>query len=444
MKFNHDGFNLYSFILWCYHKIDSSNLKDIAVLNNVWTFDPFIKNRKYSFKELCGYLESNDYIKELENPRFLTNLLLFIDSNIHYFDEYLELFIDNSSDLFANDHYYLIISPENSITKQIDKMVSLSNKKTKYGLRKQRDYNPRKTSHLLGFKNLHFIRKNNGFVIKQSFAILDGLSTNLSKGIVSITFSPFININKTGHPLYKINQTNNLFSIAYSKESEKLFDEYLTNEFNSSKDILILPELCNPYSNFTIPSNLLRGMNFDCDKLIICGSNWNNNDNKCMVFNDFGNLLVSQNKYNPYKFEENGSWIFENLSFANDEFEISLLHIKSFGLLAFPICSDLLSSKYIESIILECGVTTIISPCMSSSMDIFASLKYISSLYLVSIFACNAYIDDKNIIGYCSLPIVKKGLIKRSVIEKSLKCKKTKNGKSVNGISITLNLNKFI
>ena len=447
--------DLFTFLLDCYEELDSSIFKEIIPANNIWDFEPYKRQQKgfYSFNSLCQYLDKKGYLNSYSNKKFLTRLLKFVDKNIHVFDEYDSLFIKNSDDVLKNDKYVLIIQTSKSVRKQIDIYLSLKEKnKKEKGLRKERYFNPRKTCHKLGLINLNFVERKQEFEIKQSFFTCDLLSNELERGFLSFTLAPFIKIEENGSPLYRtIEDTNcNHFSIEYKNEIEKEYEKYLRDSFKSANGLLIIPEICNPFSDSKDIYAILNSMNIDKKKIVVSGTNWCNGENICYVFDDQGEVLCKQKKYNPFFYEKDSKndedekiKVYEDLTQNNQCLEIDLLNVKKFGVIGFPICADLLDAKYIESVYCDCRVTNIVAPCMSKSKDIVSSLSSLSSLYGINIIVCNSCMGDNRFIGYCSLPRKMLSTNQRSFSELCYFSKTKKNEKFCKQVVLNIDLKKY-
>lgn len=440
--------NLFSFILACYEFVDKDEYKNICPANNSWDLASFTKhcsvnNVSFSYISLINYLDKKGLLKELNNKRFVSSVLVYLDDAIFSFEEYQNMFLSDAKVNLENENYYLIILPENCIAKQIDKNYSqkIDNGNPGKGLREKRYFNPNKACHKLGFKHLNFVNKNSLFEIKQNFCSMPTLAKSLKKNIIKIGFFPFVKVNEEGEPLVKPTHGTGDFSLCYNSKvnyQDKYLD-YLKKAFSTHAEIIIFPEISNPFSNTGSIESVLKAENNDVNKLVVSGSNWYNNKNTCYVFDDCGKLLVSQDKYNPYCLKKEDGNYYEDLKNV-EKMAVNLLHIQAFGLIGFPICSDLLSSKYVESVYCDCCVTDLLVPCMSKSKDIFSSLPFLSSNYLISAFVCNAYTEDNNIIGYYSFPT--KDGSKRSSKEFRISNKDV-NDTICSGTTIEIDLNKI-
>ena len=353
--------NLFSFILKYYGIIDRDDYKNICPANNLWDFVPFTalcskRNVSMSYNLFIDFLDDNGLLKELNNKRFISSLLLYLDDSLFHFEEYQNLFLSDVKETLEDEDYYLIILPENCIYKQIDK--AYRNSSSNKGLREKRYFNPNKACHKLGFAHLAFVNKNSFFEIKQNFCSLPTLASNLRKNIVKVGFFPFVKVDKKGRPLVSPTTGAGDFSLSYNSKNnyQDKYLEYLKKAFATDAEIILFPEISLPCSNVKHIENTLRAENNDVRKLIVAGSNWSNNKNTCYVFDDCGTMLASQDKYNPYCYKEDGIPYYEDLKKA-EKLTVNLLHVQAFGLIGFPICSDLLSSKYVESVYCDCCVT---------------------------------------------------------------------------------------
>ena len=438
--------NLFSFILKCYGIIDRDDYKNVCPMNNLWDFASFTKlcstnNVSMSYFSLIKYLDDNKLLKDFNNKRFISSLLVYLDNSLFHFEEYQNMFLSDVKVTLEDENYYLIILPENCIAKQIDKIYRKTSESHR-GLRDKRYFNPNKACYRLGFAHLNFVDKNSFFEVKQNFCSLSTLANNLEKDIVKIGFFPFVKVDGEGRPLVFPNKGSGVFSLNYNSDAKTNYQnkylDYLKAAFVTDAEILLFPEISIPFSNTKNIENILRAENTDVRKLIVAGSNWGNNKNTCYVFDDCGKKLATQEKYNPYcdEDEEDGTPYYEDLK-KSEKMTINLLHIKGFGLIGFPICSDLLSSKYVESVYCDCCVTELLIPCMSKSKDIFSSLPFLSENYLISTFVCNAYVEKNNIVGYYSFP-AKEGS-RRLYKESFIKNKSVEDGIS-SGIVIDIDL----
>lgn len=411
MATDYRQFTLFSFILKAYEIIDNAGFDKAFPKNNNWDFTPNEDEYYYhSYMELITFLEKRGYKNYFDDLYFLSCLLLEIDNAIYNFDEYRQLFNKNDDGELTNSKYTLIIKPENSISRMLNKnheVGGIDNYKSESTwLRNKRQFNPNKICYKLGFKHLNFVKCSNEFTIKQSFCISDDLSEDLENSVIHVGFFPFVKMDISGNPFIKIDKGFATFNINY-KDGNKYKDRYfpyLGKALASNAKIILFPENSIPINSHIQIGNTLRSINLDVDKIIVAGTNWFNSRNTCYVLNDEGKLLAKQNKFNPYLLKEKNSeneieFHYENLIEEKPHL-VNLLHIKSFGLIGFPTCSDLISAKYIESIYCDCEATDLYVPCMSISKDVFSSLTYLSSHYWMSIFACNAYIAKNNVIGF--------------------------------------------
>ena len=457
MPLDYRQFTLFSFILKAYEIIDNAGFDAAYPKNNNWDFIPD-KDEYYprDFVELVTLLEKRGYKKDFDSITFLSRLLMEIDKTIYNFKEYTELFSNNDDSELRNDKYTLIIKPESSISTKLNinhgsNKLDDPTKGTKW-LRKKRQFNPNKICYKLGLINLNFVNNNKDFTIKQHFCFSDSLKNDLEANLVRVGFFPFIRMDSNGNPLIKIDKGFATFNINYKDSNgyRDLYLKYLAEAFKTKANIILFPENSIPFNSYIQIGNILESINIDAKKIIVAGTNWNNNTNTCYVFNDTGNLLVRQNKYNPYLLEEKSDdnnlvRFYENLKEERPHI-VNLLHIQSFGLIGFPTCSDLVSAKYIESIYCDCEVTDLYIPCMSVSKDIFSSLTYLASHYWISIFACNTYVDKNKIIGFFCAPFknghIGKNKNSRSYISRFIKKKRIKNGICV-GRNFVINLKKI-
>lgn len=428
--------NLFSFILDLYSIICDKSISEISVINNIWDFSEYTKENKFhTFESFAEFLDEKQYWKLLSpnvNFRFATAVLQYLDSEIYAFKEYDDLFLyDNKQIKLENVSHYLIVLPENYPAKQINKIFNQKNKK---GLRKIRQYNPIKICNILGLRNLNFVEKKEKVIIEQFFCKLPNLAADLTKDYIDLGFYPFIKIQNDAEPLLKISYSTDSFTITvdHKKYCEQYID-YLLDALKSKSSIIILPENSIAITDYSSISRHLNSLNLDSDKLVVAGTLWNDYKNTQYVFNDDGDLLIAQEKFTPFVYCENGNKYYEDLKKTITPHYIKLLHIKSFGLFGFPICSDLTNEMYIESIYCDCKVTNLIVPCMSKSNDIFSSFEFLSSHYHIAVFACNSNIGKNNLVGFCSLPCTK-NISKRSCKTVRVFSKHSKPGKCIKGI----------
>lgn len=441
MDTNFQNLNLFSFLLKCYKEIDEADLSDILLLNKPWNLTKFWRGYSFSFRELVRFLTKNDLIKEFNNKRFISYLLKQIDQAIYSFEEYDTLFSKNDDTVLQSDEYVLIITPNNCIFKQTNKIFgAYGSGDDEEWLRKRRHFDPSKTCYKIGLENLNFVKKSNNFVIKQSFSVLPQVANDLFNNIVNVGFFPFVAVNADGEPLFTTKREFPYFEIFNHKEYVDTYLDYLEKAFKSNARIIILPEISIPTKDTTYITNVLMNDKIDVDKLIVAGSNWDNKTNTCYVFDDKGKLLLGQKKYNPYIDKFKNIKYFEKLN-TPKPFIVNILNVKDFGTIGFPICSDLISSKYIESIYCECDVTNLFVPCMSISTDIYSSLPSLTSNYWISVFVCNASVEKKKIIGFYSLP-TKEEETRRAAYSKTIAGTIEKDG-IVQGVVKKINLSEI-
>lgn len=400
--------SLFRLILDSYTLLCGEELKTLLCSNKAFfDFSEYLTDRSISKLPLtCDSLMSFLLLKkwDIKDKTVCVSLLEFLNSNIYYFDEYKHLFVDSNLEVFENEKFYLIISPENSITNQVEKLLLSKRRK----LRIKRFYDPKLPYHELGFNNLNFFLKDGDFTIKQRFIRINSLSKGLYQNTLKITF-PVLDIdNADDNYIFKrIDLPDKTFTLEYKKEYSTIYSSLLKKTMHDNQGLVCFPELS--FSNECLENRILHGELFanyyDKDFLIVAGTTWNNGSNTCYVFNDSANSLVEQRKYNPYAFEQNNEIIKEGIETCS-HFEINLLHIDKFGLIGFPICSDLLSSKYIEYIYCNIGVSMLIVPCFSKSNDIFSSLFHLSENYEIATIAVNVRLNPNNLVCYVTIPSI--------------------------------------
>lgn len=436
-------YSLFSFILACYKEIYSCNFYDINPIKLSLNLQSLINGKpSLNFEYFYECLKKDAILEKLENKRLISELLIWLDSNIYYFNEYQQLAaeVDNSKDL-EDDVHYLVIQSSNSIAKRLNLDLSIKDNKG-YGLRNKKIFDPLKNFNRIGLKNLVFVTKEKGFKVTQKFINMKNLSDDLNEGVINISFYPTIHLEKENEIFKTLeHDEERSFSIEYCYKTDKYLNTF-KGAINSKSDIVLFPECVCEKKALEQIQKLLKSVSSDISQLYVTGSTWNNNSNICYVYDENGNELVKQEKVVPYyykKTDEQSSYlIYEKLE--NKVIEITLLHILNYGIVGFPICSDLNSSRYIESIYCECGVDMLIFPCFSKSDDIFSSLAMLSMNYWITVIACNGCLKAKKL-AYVYIPYKKK--TKRTYIEYTENCKKIGKCDVCKGLKIKIDIKKL-
>lgn len=183
-----------------------------------------------------------------------------------------------------------------------------------------------------------------------------------------------------------------------SAEDNDQIWQKITAAAENSCDIIVFPELLgNSDTTVTIRQNL-RDLPAEEQKrmpsLIILPSVWERNMNTVTVLDRFGNVICRQSKQNPYLKEHDGSLFMENIKTNS---VVNILHYEGIGRIAFLICKDFLSTKYMEQLMRCFKLTLIIVPSNSTgSYDFRQSFDLCAH-------------DDCNVIWINTCAAIKKG-----------------------------------
>ena len=369
------------------------------------------EQKHYSFYELTKLFAKRG-IKKINSKRALS-ILKFIDEYIYDFDEYNDLFTKPQVKRFANNNYELNIRPQDFISKRISQSI-------KGGLRSYVEPSYNSISTLNHIRHFVFSLIHKDFECYTSYIESKGIRDNIEKNSLNIYFlhmiscvdfnnfktfpyNTIVEVIKGQYFTIKYNNKNNPNS--YEKDYQKWYLETLTNSLkNASKgSFILIPEITTPNISISKIEKIIKN-NSKSDCLIVAGSNWRDNKSTVRVFDSQGKLILEQCKHAPFKSPgPNNSYIIEDLH--NDApLSVNLLNVKSVGLFAFVVCSDILDRNYINQII-SLGITNLIMVSLSYSKDVFTHLETLAKDYLVVSFACNVCFDkDKDCDGFVYLP----------------------------------------
>lgn len=132
-------------------------------------------------------------------------------------------------------------------------------------------------------------------------------------------------------------------------------------------DIIVFPELLGNSQTPEYTAQRLRALPAEEQKkmpsLIVLPSVWEKNMNTLTVLDRFGNIICRQSKQNPYLKEHDGTIFLENIRTNR---VVSILHYEGIGRIAFLICKDFLTTKYMEQLMRCFKLTLIIVPSNST------------------------------------------------------------------------------
>lgn len=217
---------------------------------------------------------------------------------------------------------------------------------------------------------------------------------------LKILFFPFSSKPVTDVYTPYFNKDEMTFGFTHNKAQDQLakarFETSLRNyDFVKNKpDIIMFPEMyLNESIRNRIPS-LLNEIRVPNPCLFIAGTEWNHQENVCYVYNQFGDQIVSQKKYTPFKWknpDNNEVWK-EDIGLNGKKQVVHLLDISGIGRIAFFICKDMKDAETM-SLLRLFDVDFIFVPAYTPSWDVSSMSNELSQEYhCISIYsnACAA------------------------------------------------------
>ena len=129
--------------------------------------------------------------------------------------------------------------------------------------------------------------------------------------------------------------------------------------------------------------------------LIILPSCWEKNMNTVTVLDKRGNVICDQCKQNPFRTVKNGCGYLADIK---SNMVVNILHYDGIGRIAILICSDFLTTKYMEQLMRCFKLTLIIVPSFSTgSYDFRQSFDLCAhdDCNVIWINTCAAFEDGK-------------------------------------------------
>ena len=277
------------------------------------------------------------------------------------------------------------------------------------------------------------INKLHGYKIKNAIVSFFDSKEKDKKEVDKITigFCPISNkkqdeLVKT-HTFYYSKRVSNFFNIELYYNPGELTARYLNGYSEAIKeglDLFVGPELLGSQElsevdeigyneHFINKNNDTKG-----PYITVTPSYWNKGKNYISVFHKNGKLIGRQYKQNSFKYKKNEKEYYENLT--DTPREILLLHIPEVGRIVFPICIDLLTTKYRDLMIKELKADYLICPSYSESdvqfLNESGSARSFGAklLWLNSCSALRVHTDTPQIIGYVSMPVNKPEAIQQT------------------------------
>lgn len=193
---------------------------------------------------------------------------------------------------------------------------------------------------------------------------------------LNIAISPFV-----CHPLYEIlKQKNNdkefwfTEAIGYGR-SENYSDRYfkiLKKALLSSAHIIMFPEMILTEEICHQIEKEIKSLKIVDDKIIVAGTISREGTNKCLVYNNKGQLLFEQHK--TFAFYDSHSGLGERLKTNK---KIIVLDIEYIGRILIYICRDINYEK-LQSVGKLIGANFILMPAYSRALDIASSAKQLA------------------------------------------------------------------
>ena len=205
---------------------------------------------------------------------------------------------------------------------------------------------------------------------------------------------------------YTKKDTFSILSPKVEKEEEllRIFGDQLKSFSDKDVDIIVFPEM---YLTDSIIENIETiiadslGFADNNFKLIIAGTLWKNKCNKCFVYDNYGNLLYTQNKFEPFEYKGK----LEDLK--ADDYLVHILDINGLGRISTLICRDIYN-KSLHNMIATFKGDIILYPAYSPSLDVESeAVSHTNFSGCISVFsnACASRITSKDEdIGFCTVP----------------------------------------
>lgn len=167
---------------------------------------------------------------------------------------------------------------------------------------------------------------------------------------------------------FPIDETGTKFNV--SVKNEELLRDKIMNVLKSFAkekiDILIFPEFHLTSGVLHEIRNFLSNSKHDYS-FIIPGSAWEDGQNQTYLLDRLGRMIITHKKFNPFRKQENGREIKENLKLTS-QFEI--IDIPGLGRLSVFICADFVDENFVK-MTRELGVNIFLGPLFSPSLKRF-------------------------------------------------------------------------
>lgn len=161
------------------------------------------------------------------------------------------------------------------------------------------------------------------------------------------------------------------FSINYHaknmKNDNNLIWQKIVQAGENDADIIVFPEMLGNADTNNYIITKLKALSHEKAKripsLIVLPSFWNLNRNKVTVLDKYGNLICTQCKHFPFRTEIDGKGYLEAI---HSSMIVNVLHYEGIGRIAFLICKDFLTTRYMEQLMRCFKLSLIIVPSFST------------------------------------------------------------------------------
>lgn len=182
-----------------------------------------------------------------------------------------------------------------------------------------------------------------------------------------------------------------------SKVYEERYFEILKKALHTEASLIVFPEMILNENICEKISYVIDNENINETKIIIAGTISRNCQNKCLVYNQFGELLFEQYKKQPFEFMKDSTGLKEKLIRNN---KISILDIQYLGRIFIYICKDIMNIK-LNNVLDRLDGNFLLLPTYSNSMDVYAKSGGIASqeqCFVVGANSCSA-LNQSNIVS---------------------------------------------
>ncbi len=425
--------NIADIIVTAYDKI--SNNHRLNINKNVKEYKDKIKEKISHEFTVNQFTQEIVYFKDYYDDKdFLIAVILFVDENFRLNTPVKAGKQKGYTNSLLQDKYFLLPRNNDTIICLLEQKLLELNPSQHFTKRKEKlAINEKISNYMLVDKS----RLPKGIQLNHLiYDDVDLVNQMHSDHIASFLFIPFTNKffelfdAKTNEDESTFNIVRKMNSIQEDEYKERYFESLLKATRESKAEIIMFPEMILTRSIVDELPKRIEQMKINYACIIVAGTLWENNKNTCFMYNQFGELIVSQNKYHPFhysKIDRDENLIIE----SNHVFNI--IDIPTIGRFVLFICKDFFEDEY-QDLASLVNADFIIIPSFSVKESVVRDADSIvqkNRSIIVYANACNLVLvpikdssEKKNEIGSISYPIPEthRSYSKTEVIYRKVQC----------------------